>query len=397
MNDRDPIEGAGDAVVQSISALSQKSDLPEGVLNVMSNINTMLNAGIGLVITLTVLLLLLQLFRWALHRRDDEKAHDAAIGAMRALVALFLSVDVWFIIRLAQRVVDISPVVAYGVVMFSFLLLGAWSLFGIGRIVLDALSVALNWCLDLALRLIRYAEPNAQFLLWVQKRSDDALRFGVLFLVVAAVTAGVMVWTYAPTNEISTRVLHAYSVETVPGSELVRGSGDASVSRTTYSNSRYGISITFPEDWVLAVLSDSDGLVEAVDPDGRFYVRLNAGSFDDLASSTVDDAYLTALWRIQKNILGGFAANSIGIEESEISASNDIGGMKASYQRIASYWLESDGGVGFYHDGYYVFGRYPIFYTLQFRGRDDTISTEDASRIVDSITHSIHIEDPVSR
>jgi hypothetical protein len=172
---------------------------------------------------------------------------------------------------------------------------------------------------------------------------------------------------------------------------LSREPGDGMLNGAQYSHARFGVSVRFPDGW--GVVEDTlyaDTLALATSSTSSAFSRLNAGQFSDLTSGSRDD-FLTALWRVQRNILEAFAINSAGIYSSEIHEIEPVASTSAASMRLITYWYMPDGSVRTYFDEYIFFGEGPQYFTLQVSSPIDELTFEQFQSLVSGIVQSIRI------
>lgn len=340
---------------------------------VISKADRLVNGFIGLALSLVLLLLFFHMIRWALNGNHTGPGRTSIAGAIRAFIALFLMIDIWAIMRLLQRVVDISPALAYVIVIMSAALLFAWSLFGIGALLVDGLTHEVNALLSRSIRAIRSIKHGSPIVRYVQARSNQALRLFVILSAGIGVTALSLFWTYSGHDYIARPVIYK---DTVPTEEqvyalpLTHEPGDAEILGTTYRNFHYGIELTFPDGWVLEESKDRNSLLSAYSADEDLYVQLNAGIFEDIVGGSHEE-YLTGMWRVQKYIAGSFAEQSVGVVNSSVVNNRDIAYSSSTLITLASYWRFEGDSVGVVYDSYLVFRNNPVFFTLQVKSWGD--------------------------
>ena len=184
-----PIPKAGMGLQTILDGVSRAFSSPDASIATLSFINTFLNACIGLLITVAIVTFFTYLACWMFGKTGSELSTVGKRGAMRAFTVLFLMINIWFIIRLLDGVVALSNVVAYAVFFFTFLLLGFWSLFGVGDASVRLLSRAADWLLDIFVMLARRvgaAAGESRSALWLQKADQRTLRF-CAFVVLALI------------------------------------------------------------------------------------------------------------------------------------------------------------------------------------------------------------------
>lgn len=372
---------------------------PHASLDTVTNdayvITRVLNGCIGLIITLAIITLFLYLLRWVFSGTDPVRIRIAAKGAMRSAAALFLMVNIWFVIRLLNKIVDISPLTAYAIFAVSFVIWGAWSVFGIGDSLLRLFAQAASSAINALMRWTRILQNRFPSIgKYVVSLSDTSLKLAIALVIFLVATPVVYIgFTPVGTSEPAaggapTPVLYA--------DPLFRGKDDARLARNRYENTRLGISIEYPHDWVVSELpiSDPNGLAEARNDGVRVYSRLNAGVFADLATSS-REAYLTALWRVEKNIHAQFASSSEGILYAETISMDDIASTSAAVLKFVAYWpsVQGENSVPVY-DSYIVFGKGPVYFTLEFETDDLDFAAGQLGETVQEVLSSIKISEP---
>ena len=94
---------------------------------------------------------------------------------------------------------------------------------------------------------------------------------------------------------------------------------------------------------------------------------------------------------MEKNIHGIYATNSEGIVSADTSAVADISGSSASGLMIRSFWSRPDGSIDPVLDYYFIFGKGPTYFTLQFQTLDADFSSEQVAA-VKAIVNSIYLQ-----
>jgi hypothetical protein len=149
MPDTSPLIRPDDQSIQDVArSLAASTTPPDVAMNMLGSVNALLNACIGVSITLIVLAFLVFLFRWVIAEPESESHKIAIKGATRAAIATFLSVNIWFLIRAVDSVMALSNAAGYGIVLFSFVILTCWSFLSIGESFIVILSQATDWVLD---------------------------------------------------------------------------------------------------------------------------------------------------------------------------------------------------------------------------------------------------------
>ncbi|MBM3272018.1 hypothetical protein FJY94_01895 [Candidatus Kaiserbacteria bacterium] len=155
MIDTCPPVAFGAAVPHMWHALAVSPTLPQDVLNVLTAANTMLNDGVGLVVTALVLAFVTFLLRWAVAADKSMEQQCSARGAFRSFLALFLTLHIWAIMNVLMTAAGLSPVMAYILFVASFILVGAGALFGIADSALVLIGKGADACIDFAVRRVQ--------------------------------------------------------------------------------------------------------------------------------------------------------------------------------------------------------------------------------------------------
>ncbi len=362
------------------------------MMHLLEEANRFINGFIGLCILLILTLLFLHIMRWMVLGSRSSTGRASIGGALRAFIALFLIVDIWAIIRAFQLVTDISPAVAYLVVLLGALLLGAWSFLGIGSVLVDSLVKSVDWLVNRTILLLRSykARNRSRAVRFLQSKNDATLRFFLLAIAIIAISIPCFYWAYIggePSAKITDVSELERAEEAVYAEPLVHDESDFEIDGTTYINHRYGIRVTYPEGWIVERATSSNTLMIASNSERTLYSQLNAGSYGDIPGSS-RDAYLQALWRIEKYVHMNFAENSAGILQANTIALDDISSSSASLIKFVSYWPTEDGGYMPVFDNFYMFGHGPTYFTLHIKYWDEVSEEElESSRqaIMDSI------------
>ncbi len=366
---------------------------PESAWAALQFTNTLFNALIGLFITLAVVVFFGYLLGWVIAKENSESRQAAIKGATRAMIALFLMVNIWSIFWMLNGVLAFSDVTASVLFIAAVLLFGFWSLFSLGDSFIRLLSQILEYFLDALVVVARKAGARSEsaFAQRLRRVDQRTLRFGALVLLILIVT---------PISFLdfsrSDKKPNSHS-DVVYAEPVIREPGDSKVTKNRYENMRYGISIEYPEEWKVSELSaSSDGLVEGVNSVLGVHSQLNAGVFSDLATSS-REAYLTALWRVEKNIHTSYATDSEGILLSETTSVDDIAGTNASLLKFGSYWKMSDESIMFFYDDYFVFGKGPVYFTLRFQAENRELLAGELNPAVEQVLKSIEISEPTTQ
>jgi hypothetical protein len=383
MPDTNPPPAALDGLHQIQTNLAADFATPEATAATLVFINTFINAAIGLLITIAVVAFFMYLISWVIAQPDSELQKTSIRGATRSLMALFLMINIWSIVRILQALMGLSGVILYAVFFLAFLLLGFWSLFSLGDGFVRLISYVANYCVDAVAALLR------RYISRFQGLSTDAARFTALLVLVVLLTLATFTsisgGSGAGSQSSNADRSNTYALP------LQHEPGDATLNGRTYSNSRYGIDITYPSGWVVTQGTTTDELVESRNDTLGVYSRLNAGMFPDLASNT-REAYLTALWRVEKNIHQHYATESAGVLSADTTDYGQIASSSASVLAIRSFWILSDGSIGTYFDDYLIFGNGPVYFTLQFQTLDTgTLNSKAMTNAFNDIVSSIHL------
>ena len=166
--------------------LAASSSPPASVMNLIASANTLLNAAIGLALTLVIVAWMFHIARWAILGRVSTLGKASVVGATRAFFAFFVLINIWFFFRIIQLFMNIAPPVAYAIMLFSVVLVCCWSLLNVGEIFVDAISWVVNSSVTACINLLRSSGSPARR--WLQGFSDDMLRFVVLVVIIACTT-----------------------------------------------------------------------------------------------------------------------------------------------------------------------------------------------------------------
>lgn len=386
---QEPTDGAiqGAAIVRD--AIAHRFADADVAREALSYASTIFNSGIYLTITACILVFFFYLILWTVTQPETERNRRASIAAFKAFVVLFLMVSVWGIIRAVDRIVFFSPVAEYLVFVAFILLMIAWTALNLGK------SAS-----ALLLHAVRAADKGIQYIRPLFDRNQristmDGATFRVFILAMACLLAAPfsIYWMMTPISPTDP-ALPEIVAPTGFSESIIREDGDAFVRDTTYTNVRYGISITYPPGWEIKEVEspDHDGLVEAYNAKLNAYSRLNGGIFADVQTRS-HDSYLTALWRISRTIHGAFASNSDGILWSETTAIDDITSASTTRLGFVAFWPMPDGSSGLYQDYYYMFGSGPVYLTLQFGSNFDE-SSEALLAAAEAAMRSVEISEP---
>jgi hypothetical protein len=382
VHDNTAIDGA--SVQGAVQAFS-----PE-LMQVLADANRFLNGFIGLIILLALILLFLHVMRWAIYGSRSTTGRIALAGALRTFIALFFMIDVWALMRAVQAVTGISAATVYVVLVFGSVLLFAWSLLGIGSIIIDTMIRGVHAFVDFSISHIRAIKRKSRIIRFLQNRTDAGLRFIVLCTMVLGVSAIATYWQFTVPSPAPYPLEERdiYSATDEPAAEaLVHEDGDAEVVGTQYRNSRYGISVTFPDGWSVYTSTSTNILAFAWSEDGQTYSQLNGGSYADLPGSTAENQN-TAFWRVQRNVQVIYATESRGILQTSVERGPDFGDSRSNMVRFATYWPYNDGSTALVIDDYLVFGHGPTYYTLQFKYWNADLADETHSlekNVIESI------------
>ena len=177
-----PPSDIGDGLRAIVEAAASSAP-PQSVLNMLGSISTILNAAIGLAITLVVVTFFVYLIRWVVASDGSEEQKIGARGVLRAMIALFLGINIWWIMRLLSTIVALSPVTEYALFIGFFILLTCWSLFGIADGVVVLIAQLTDRILDGLARLIQSLRGVNDPPEWSPRSWSKALlRVGVLGL-----------------------------------------------------------------------------------------------------------------------------------------------------------------------------------------------------------------------
>ena len=346
------VRGEGDLLNGLVASFSTH----ESTVSTLQFLNTALNTAIGLLITVTVVVFFVYLVCWYVSGRDTDQEKQAVRGAMRTFIALFLMINIWSVMTLLNTMVAMSDITAWVGFCTAFFLLGFWSLFGAGEPLVRLFAHTLNTGLDATTSLL------SRHVKRFKRLSPDTARLFALLFVGALIT---IVGFFATDNPSPAEQGGAPPRKAITYSNpLVYEKGDASLENNHYVNKRYGIEITYPDGWTVSEATTNGSLVYAYDKEHGIYSFLNAGTYADLAAGSRQE-YLTALWRVEKNIHLNFASSSVGILSSETTPYADVGGSTSTLLRFASFWNLTDGTIGPVIDSYVMFGTGPVYFTLQ--------------------------------
>ncbi|MFA7309814.1 MAG: hypothetical protein WC050_02810 [Candidatus Paceibacterota bacterium] len=357
----------------------------DATMATLSFVNTFLNACIGLLITVAVVTFFSYLLCWVFAKANSELSTEGRRGATRAFIVLFLMINIWFIIRLLDAIVGFSNTLAYEVFFFSFLLLGFWSLFGMGDAFMRLLARALDGILDALVFVVRRAGGQGESALssWLLKVDQKTLRFCMLVILALCITPFSFIVYPEPTQKAASQTAPAYTFE------VQHEPGDSAVKDNTYENTRYGIAIQFPKDWEVTAATSTEGLVLASNKERTLVAQLNAGSYG-FSSANSADPFLDTMWAVQKNMLGDAARNSGGVISSSMSTYKEVGSAPAALLIINAYWPVHGTFTSCYHY-YYIFGKGPVFYTIEFNTCAQEMLNEQTGKTIESILDTIKI------
>ena len=148
MPDNSPPPDLGSGLQAIGQALTASSTPPDVLVNALTSFSTILNACIGLAITIIIIAFFAYLVRWVVASDGSENQKIAARGTFRALIALFLGINIWWIMRLLDAIFALSPVTEYALFLLFFVLLTCWSLFGITDSVVTMIGEMTDWILN---------------------------------------------------------------------------------------------------------------------------------------------------------------------------------------------------------------------------------------------------------
>ncbi len=362
------------------------------VVQILSDTNRALNGFIGLTISLGLILLFAHLIRWAIVGSHSKTGRASIATAVRAFIAIFFMIDVWAIMRLIQRITELSPAIAYVILIFGAVLLFAWSILGLGDLLIESIVGAVRIFTAYTIRMIRHVSHPSTIISYIQSKNDAVLRFFILLTMAVGVSVISIIWSLTGHAETSRPVVFRDSApisESMGAMALTREDGGVEINGTTYTNKHYGISITYPDGWILEESTSSNTLILAYSKDKEFFSGLNAGVFEDVLDGS-HDAYLTGVWRIQKFIFGAFAEDSEGVLQTQTVDFPDIGYSSSTRITMKSYWRFDTGQIHLVRDTYLAFRNNPVFYTLQVRAWGETTDDEYAQAVYD-ISDSIKL------
>lgn len=344
------------------------------------------NAIIGLLITAAVITTFVYVLIWVFSRPDSELRKYAVQGSLRSFIVLFLMINIWTLVRMVNAVVALSDITAFVVYFVSFLMLSAWSLFSLGGAVTRTLSSAINGLFNVCMVAVREHIPMTKTV------SDDAVRLAlVAAIVVITGTSAVLQYRSTPENEIH---VPSERIESHAGAlPLIHAYGDATIENNTYVNKRYGIEISFPEGWRLVEATSSDRLLLAYNDKLEMWAGLNGGIFTDMASSTEQNSN-AVLWRVEKNIVSGIARESDGILSARVMENEPVGGTTAASIHMSYFWRQPDGSLPILNEVTQVFGKGPVYFTLQFSLYGTGTDVEAINANVEEIVRTIRVSDP---
>ncbi len=150
-------------------------------LFVFSNtINTLIPALFGA----TILAFFGFLLRYVFAKEKTAESREYIKGATRALIALFLMANMWNLIGLVNWVTELSPIVMFMIVIFAFLIFGAWSLFAVGDAFVALFSWLFKWVVDASADAVKRAAAGTPIRKTLNKLRPTEYRLLILFFVV---------------------------------------------------------------------------------------------------------------------------------------------------------------------------------------------------------------------
>lgn len=385
---QEPTEGALEGAAYVRDAIAQRFTDADVAHQVLSTISTVFNSTIYLTITAGILVFFFYLLRWTVTQSGSDANVKACKGAFKAFVTIFLMVSIWGIIRAIDRIVFFSPVAEYLAFVVFVAACVAWTSLNLGK---SASGLVLHGLLA-ADRGIRYVRPFFNRITRIAAMDDRTFRVFLIAALCLIATPFSLYWMMG---------LDADEAPAMPDLEaptgfsepIIREEGDAVVHGSTYTNVRYGISITYPPGWEIKEIEspDHDGLVEAYNAKLNAHSRLNGGIFPDIQGRS-NTSYLTAWWRVSKTIQSAFAAESDGIMWSEVTPVD--GSTSASTTRLAlvAFWPMPDGTSGLFQDYYYMFGTGPVYFTLQFGSHFEN-SSEALLADAEAVMRSVEVSE----
>lgn len=188
MPPNEPIAGAEEGLKQILAPAVSPSADPQTALAVLDYVNSIVNASIPIIITLVMVAAFVHIFRWVKAEQDSEEYKSAIKGATRGLIALFIMVNIWTVIRLVDGVAALSPLAAYTIFFLSFLIFGFWSLFSIGDSFVALLSKSVDLVLDYTTAGLRSVLKNTHWFSSANMGAQRAISLGLIVLLVSAVS-----------------------------------------------------------------------------------------------------------------------------------------------------------------------------------------------------------------
>jgi len=185
----EPIEGVYNDFVYNIENLARNTqDSYSAILDFLEFFNTIINALVPIIISLILLTGLIYLIRYALSAQNIDESRVSIRGATRAFVALFITINIWTIIRIVQDIGSMSTAVAYFLFFFSFLLFGFWSLFSIGDTFVSLITRFTNWIMDQSIKLL-IPHLGMSSLAKRFKNADEKMQRFVILLIVLSIVS----------------------------------------------------------------------------------------------------------------------------------------------------------------------------------------------------------------
>jgi len=218
-------------------------------------VNTIVNAFVPITISLLLLAGIAYLVRYTFSPNDSESSRVSIRGATRAFVAVFITVNIWTIIRLIQDIYSISLNTAYFIFFFSFLIFGFWSLFSIGDTLIALITRLFNWAVEKIIALIIPHLGESGFATWFKNTKRETRHFivlvGILILVSIFTIGKMQLQSYAGDNVEQFEAREARNNTT----SIPLGGASGAIDQNTFSNAEYGFAVSFPQTWTISTTS----------------------------------------------------------------------------------------------------------------------------------------------
>ena len=137
----------------------------------------------------TILVFFVFLFRYVIEREHATKSREYIKGATRALIALFLMVNMWNILNVIDSIGAFSPITMNALIIFAFFVFGMWSLFGIGDALVDVFVKSFTWLVDWSMNFVKEASVDTPIHKVIMKLRITEYRFIVFFIFIVVLSA----------------------------------------------------------------------------------------------------------------------------------------------------------------------------------------------------------------